>query len=189
MKASTRAWIVPRTAAGRSRSNRHERARRPRTAPLAGGHVADGRRWRRRRQRTVRRLAHAQRAARALGADVEFGMASLEPHALATLEWRGKPAWAMRRTAEMLAALRVHDESLADPRSNRLDQQPGCARNETRSIEPHLDCIRRSDRRRADSSPLAMDRGSISRVASSRTFRLRVIWRSLRITNGPSRSW
>jgi hypothetical protein len=48
----------------------------------------------------------------------------------------------------MLAALRLHDESLADPRSNRLDQQPGCARNEARSIEPHLDCIRRPDRSR-----------------------------------------
>lgn len=95
-------------------------------------------------------LAPSERA-RSSGADVEVDVSRLRPGELTTVEWRGRPVWVLRRTPQMLSALRAHDELLADPRSNRVDQQPDYARNETRSVDPgiavlvavctHLGCI------------------------------------------------
>ncbi|MBI5255448.1 MAG: ubiquinol-cytochrome c reductase iron-sulfur subunit [Burkholderiales bacterium] len=81
-------------------------------------------------------LAPSERA-KALGAAVEVDIADLPPGGLKTVEWRGKPVWVMRRTPEMLAALRGHEAALADPDSRR-PQQPDFARNATRSLRDEV---------------------------------------------------
>jgi ubiquinol-cytochrome c reductase iron-sulfur subunit len=75
--------------------------------------------------------------ARAAGAPVEFGLANLAPGELKVIEWRGKPVWVMRRTGEMLSAIRRSDIQVSDPRST-VPQQPPYAKNEFRSIEPAI---------------------------------------------------
>jgi ubiquinol-cytochrome c reductase iron-sulfur subunit len=55
-----------------------------------------------------------------------------------TVEWRGKPVWILRRTADMLDSLRTHDGLLADPLSTWEDQQPEYARNARRSVRPDI---------------------------------------------------
>ena len=98
----------------------------------------------------VASMAPSERA-RAFGAPVEADIASIRPGELQTVEWRGKPVWILRRTADMLDSLRTHDGLLADPLSTREDQQPGYARSALRSVRPdiavlvavctHLGCI------------------------------------------------
>lgn len=97
----------------------------------------------------VASMAPSERA-RAFGAPVEVDIRQIKPGELQTVEWQGKPVWVLRRTADMLASLRNHDEQLSDPRSSRK-QQPDYARNEPRSVRPeiavlvavctHLGCI------------------------------------------------
>jgi ubiquinol-cytochrome c reductase iron-sulfur subunit len=84
----------------------------------------------------VASLAPSERA-HALGAPVGIDVVPIAPGELLTLEWRGKPVWVLRRTGDMLAALRGRDDLLADPRSTR-EQQPEYARNEFRSVKPEL---------------------------------------------------
>lgn len=75
--------------------------------------------------------------ARAAGAPVEIDISNVGPGELAVFEWRGKPVWVMRRTKEMLDAIRQADARVSDPKSE-VDQQPGYAKNEYRSIKPEL---------------------------------------------------
>lgn len=84
----------------------------------------------------VATLSPSERA-RAQGAAVEVDIADIPPGGTKTVEWRGKPVWIVRRTPQMLAALRGHEAELADPASER-DQQPDYARNATRSIHPEV---------------------------------------------------
>ena len=84
----------------------------------------------------VSSFAPSERA-RAMGAAVEVDIADLAPGASKTVEWRGKPVWVVRRTPEMLAALKGQDGELVDPQS-RKDQQPDYARNDSRSIKPEV---------------------------------------------------
>lgn len=84
----------------------------------------------------VSSLAPSERA-KALGAAVEVDISDLAPGAMKTVEWRGKPVWVVRRTAEMLAALQGQEARLADPRSAK-DQQPEYARNAARSVRPEV---------------------------------------------------
>ncbi len=84
----------------------------------------------------VASFAPSERA-KALGAAVEVDISDLTPGAMKTVEWRGKPVWVVRRTAEMLAALQGQDAHLADPQSAK-DQQPEYARNAARSMRPEL---------------------------------------------------
>ena len=79
----------------------------------------------------VRTLAPSERA-KAQGAAVEVDIADLPVGGSKTVEWRGKPVWVVRRTPEMLAALKGHEADLADPHSER-PQQPPYAANDTRS--------------------------------------------------------
>jgi ubiquinol-cytochrome c reductase iron-sulfur subunit len=72
--------------------------------------------------------------ARAMGASVEVDIAGMAPGSIMTVEWRGKPVWILRRTADMLAGLAARDDQLADPESQR-EQQPAYARNPHRSIQ------------------------------------------------------
>jgi ubiquinol-cytochrome c reductase iron-sulfur subunit len=95
-------------------------------------------------------LAPSERA-RSAGAPVDFEVARVQPGELATVEWRGKPVWVLRRTPEMLSRLESVRPRLTDPDSRVTAQQPERARNATRSINPeifvtvslctHLGCI------------------------------------------------
>ena len=90
--------------------------------------------------------------AKAAGAPVEADIGNIERGALATVEWRGKPVWVLRRTEDMAAALGKQNDQLRDPRS-RQPQQPAYCSNATRSIRPeyfvaigictHLGCVPR----------------------------------------------
>jgi ubiquinol-cytochrome c reductase iron-sulfur subunit len=95
-------------------------------------------------------LAPSERA-RARGGPVEADLTPIAPGALATVGWRGKPVWILRRTSQMLERLSSTREALADPDSKVRSQQPDYARNPTRSIQPevfvtvalctHLGCV------------------------------------------------
>ncbi len=78
--------------------------------------------------------------AKAAGAAVEVDIAELKPGEKVTVEWRGKPVWIVRRTAEQVAALAGIDSQLADPKSERKPDEltPEYARNEARSIKPEI---------------------------------------------------
>ena len=75
--------------------------------------------------------------AKAAGAPVEADISGLAPGELQVVEWRGKPVWIMRRTKEMLDAVRKSDDKVTDPKSDEL-LQPAYAKNENRSIKPEF---------------------------------------------------
>jgi ubiquinol-cytochrome c reductase iron-sulfur subunit len=103
--------------------------------------------------------------AKAAGAPVEVDVGKLEPGQKMIVEWRGKPVWIVRRTPEMLKAVKADDERVADPESKR-SQQPEYAKNEMRSLKPeylvvvgictHLGCSP-VDRLAAQPEPFASD--------------------------------
>jgi len=76
--------------------------------------------------------------AKAAGAAVEVDISAIKPGEKITVEWRGKPVWIVKRTPEQLAALPKVDNLLADPKSQRKQDEltPAYARNENRSIKP-----------------------------------------------------
>jgi ubiquinol-cytochrome c reductase iron-sulfur subunit len=78
-------------------------------------------------------------SARALaaGAPVEVDISKLEPGQQITIEWRGKPVWVLKRTAEMMQKLNGHDEVLVDPRSEAA-RQPDYVKGPARSIKPEI---------------------------------------------------
>lgn len=94
------------------------------------------------------------------GAPVEVDTAQLEPGQLLTVEWRGKPVWILRRSAEMIDALSRHDHLLRD-RLSVQSRQPSYAVNAARSIRlelfiaialcTHLGCIPTMRKDAADS--------------------------------------
>jgi len=75
--------------------------------------------------------------AKAAGAPVEADISALAPGELAVVEWRGKPVWIMRRTKEMLDAVRKADDKVTDPQS-KDSPQPEYAKNANRSIKPEV---------------------------------------------------
>ena len=106
--------------------------------------------------------------AKALGAPVEADIGQLAPGEMATFEWRGQPVWVVRRTNEMLDAIKKVDAKVADPKSERKRNEltPEYARNEYRSIKPeylvvvgicsHLGCSPQ-ERFKAGSEPFEHD--------------------------------
>jgi ubiquinol-cytochrome c reductase iron-sulfur subunit len=82
----------------------------------------------------VASLTPSERA-RAAGAPVEADVSKLAPGEMATVEWRGKPVWILRRTPEMLASLESNEQRLVDAASGE-PQQPDYAVNRHRSINP-----------------------------------------------------
>ncbi len=75
--------------------------------------------------------------AKAAGAPVEVDIGGMQPGELRRVEWRGKPVWIVRRTPEMLAAVKKVDAKVADPQSKRtVYPTPDYAKNEYRSIKP-----------------------------------------------------
>jgi ubiquinol-cytochrome c reductase iron-sulfur subunit len=75
--------------------------------------------------------------AKAAGAPVEADISAMAPGELQVVEWRGKPVWIMRRTKEMLEAIRKSDDKVTDPKSD-VAAQPDYAKNENRSIKPEF---------------------------------------------------
>ncbi|MDR0213605.1 MAG: ubiquinol-cytochrome c reductase iron-sulfur subunit [Comamonas sp.] len=78
--------------------------------------------------------------AKAAGAAVEVDISSLKEGEKLTVEWRGKPVWIIKRTAEQLKELPSLDAELADPKSLRHPEEftPVYAQNEARSIKPEV---------------------------------------------------
>ncbi len=87
----------------------------------------------------VSTFAPSERA-RAAGAAVQVDISTIKPGEKLTVEWRGKPVWIVRRTAEQVAALPKITPELADPQSKRnpAELTPAYARNEARSIKPEF---------------------------------------------------
>jgi ubiquinol-cytochrome c reductase iron-sulfur subunit len=78
---------------------------------------------------------------KAAGSPVDVDVSSLPPGKMQVAEWRGKPIWILRRTPEMVAALRQDTERLADPESRRTAYPtPDYVMHDpaTRSIKPEL---------------------------------------------------
>ena len=87
----------------------------------------------------VASFAPSERA-QAAGAPVQADISALRPGEKMTVEWRGKPVWIVRRTAEQVAGLDKLDGQLADPFSKRNPGEltPEYARNVPRSIRPEV---------------------------------------------------
>ena len=77
--------------------------------------------------------------AKAAGAPVEVDLSKLAPGQLEIVEWRGKPVWVIRRTPEMLEALKRVEArgQLQDPAS-KASSQPAYAENEHRAAKPEI---------------------------------------------------
>lgn len=90
--------------------------------------------------------------AKAVGAPVQVDISKIDPGAMITVEWQGKPVWVIRRTTENVKnlAMEEHRDELRDPDSE-VNQQPEYAKNEYRSIKEeyfvavgictHLGCV------------------------------------------------
>jgi len=87
----------------------------------------------------VSSFAPSERA-KAAGAAVEVDISDLKVGEMATVEWRGKPVWILRRSPEQLASLKKTEPLVADPQSKRNPNEltPEYARNEHRSRKPEL---------------------------------------------------
>lgn len=72
--------------------------------------------------------------AKAAGAPVKASLSKIEPGQMITVEWRGKPVYVVRRTAETVANLTKMDDLVRDPGSAE-PQQPDYAKNQMRSIK------------------------------------------------------
>jgi len=76
--------------------------------------------------------------ARAAGAPIQADISKLEVGQRMTVEWRGKPVWIIRRTAEMNERTESMDVSLlADPDSE-VPQQPSYVTGPLRSIKTDI---------------------------------------------------
>ncbi len=72
--------------------------------------------------------------AKAAGAPVKADISKIEPGQMVVVEWRGKPVYVVRRTAEALDAIKKVDGQLKDPTSAN-SAQPAYAKNEFRAIK------------------------------------------------------
>mgnify|MGYP001551395849 CR=1 FL=1 len=73
--------------------------------------------------------------AKAAGAPVKYNLSKIEPGAMVTVEWRGKPVFIVRRTQAALDSLKKVEDSgiLLDANSDE-PQQPAYAKNPERAI-------------------------------------------------------
>ena len=76
--------------------------------------------------------------AKAAGAPAKVDINKLEPGAMLTAEWRGKPVFVARRTQDSLDNLGTLNDRLKDPDNTNKAQQPAYADNVYRSREPEL---------------------------------------------------
>ena len=75
--------------------------------------------------------------AKAAGAPVNFNISKLEPGQMATIEWRGKPVFIVRRTKEALQSLEDIKDNLRDPDSEK-SSQPTYTKNAHRAIKEEI---------------------------------------------------
>ncbi|HVO45526.1 MAG TPA: ubiquinol-cytochrome c reductase iron-sulfur subunit [Steroidobacteraceae bacterium] len=75
--------------------------------------------------------------ARAAGAPAELDVSKIEPGQMAIITWRRQPIYVVRRTPEMLAHLKGHDDLLKD-RDSKDSDQPPYATNEIRARLPEI---------------------------------------------------
>jgi len=75
--------------------------------------------------------------AKAAGAPAELDVSKIEPGQMAIITWRRQPIYIVRRTPEMLAHLKGHDDLLKDKDSKDSDQPP-YATNEIRARLPEI---------------------------------------------------
>ncbi len=75
--------------------------------------------------------------AKAVGAPVKVDISKLEMGSMLRVEWRGKPVYIVRRTAQALDTLSRVTSELYDPESDQSDQ-PAYAKNVARSRDPEL---------------------------------------------------
>lgn len=73
--------------------------------------------------------------ARAAGAPVRIDIGKIEPGAMVTEEWRGKPVYIVHRTPEILARLNEDTDRLRDPDSQQ-SKQPGYVDPANRALRP-----------------------------------------------------
>lgn len=72
------------------------------------------------------------------GAPVEVDISKMTEGQMLTVEWQSKPVWIVKRSAKTLADLSKNDDTLRDPASENVDQQPAYAQNANRSIKPEI---------------------------------------------------
>ena len=75
--------------------------------------------------------------AKAAGAPVKVDISKILPGEQIRAEWRGKPVFVLRRTPEMLEAIKATNGVVADPNSEQ-PQQPTYAANEARAINAEI---------------------------------------------------
>ena len=75
--------------------------------------------------------------AKAAGAPVKFDVSKVQPGQMVVVEWRGKPVYVMRRTAEQVDDLAKLDGKLKDPEST-ISDQPAYVHGRGRSIKPEI---------------------------------------------------
>lgn len=90
----------------------------------------------------VASLAPSEKA-KAAGAPVEVDISQLRPGEEMTVAWRGKPAWVLNRTDEMLANVVKADAMVADPTSQKTYSMPlpDYCRNKYRSRREHRNIL------------------------------------------------
>ncbi len=76
--------------------------------------------------------------AKAAGAPAKADISKLEPGQQMIVEWRGKPVWIVRRTAEALANLEKLNDKLADPSSEKPQQPTYIPSTSARAIKPEI---------------------------------------------------
>jgi len=72
---------------------------------------------------------------RAIGGPVEVDLGDMKPGERKIIKWQGKPIWILKRSDKTLSTLGTLNDELRDPNSG-VEQQPGYAKNEYRSIKP-----------------------------------------------------
>jgi len=76
--------------------------------------------------------------AKAAGAPIKVNLAKIAPGQMITEEWRGKPVYIVRRTAEALAGLKKVESVVSDPNSDKSVQPDYVVGQEGRSIKPEF---------------------------------------------------
>ena len=75
--------------------------------------------------------------AKAAGAPVRANIGGIEPGQMVVIEWRGKPVYVLRRTAEQVADLSMLNDDLKDPLSE-ASAQPAYISGEARALNEEL---------------------------------------------------
>ena len=78
--------------------------------------------------------------ARALGAAIKLDLTRLNPGQMIVAEWRGKPIYVLRRSAEQNQILRDTERWLVDPRSERANQ-PAYVKGPMRALNPEYTVV------------------------------------------------